>query len=68
MDDIELIALADIGAGSDDFAAIIVFFEPGNDDGGIKTTGISEYDFLDLFLCHRKLPLFLNLQISISTW
>ena len=67
MNGIEFIALTDIGAGSDDFAAIIVFFEPGDDNGGIKTTGVSEYDFLDLFLCQRKLPLFLNLQISIST-
>ena len=53
MHDGELVALADIGAASDDFAAVIMLFEPRDDDGGIKTAGICENDFFD-FVCHSE--------------
>ena len=53
MHDGEFVALADIGAASDDFAAVIMLFEPRDDDGGIKTAGICENDFFD-FVCHSE--------------
>ena len=53
MDDIELIALSDIGTDGDDLAAVVVFLEPGDDDGGIETAGICEYYFFD-FVCHSE--------------
>ena len=52
MNGIEFIALADIGAAGNDFAAIVMLLEPGNDNGGVQTARISEYDFLDL--SHNK--------------
>ena len=45
---VELVTLSDIGADSDDFAAIVMLLEPRDDDGGIETARVCEYDFLDL--------------------
>ena len=45
MNDIELVALTNIAANSDDFAVVVVFFQPRDDDGGVETTGISQYNF-----------------------
>ena len=53
MDDIELIALSDIGTDRDDLAAVVVLLEPGDDDGGIETAGICKYYFFD-FVCHSE--------------
>ena len=58
MHDIELIALADIGAARDDFAAIIIFLQPGDNDGRIETAGIGQYDFLDFLFCHNAYSFF----------
>ena len=47
----EFLTLPDIGADSDDLAAIIVLFQPGNDNRGIKTAGIRK-DYLFNLLFH----------------
>ena len=39
----QILLLADIADHRDDFA-IVVFLEPGNDDGRVEPAGISEYD------------------------
>ena len=49
MNDVEFIALPNICAASDDFTAIIMLFEPRNDDGGVQTAGVRQYDFLNVF-------------------
>ncbi len=42
---IQIIALSYVGNVSD-HVAIVVFFQPRNNDGGIETSGICQYDFL----------------------
>ena len=49
---LELVALTDVGGNSDDFGVIVVFLQPGNDDGRIQTARVGENDFLDVFLFH----------------
>ena len=46
MNGIQFIALTYISAAGDNFAAVIIFLQPGNDNGGIKTAGISENYFV----------------------
>ena len=41
-------ALADIAGNGNDFAVVIVFFQPGNDDGSIQTAGVCQNDFFDV--------------------
>ncbi len=43
----EVFLLADIADHGDDFA-LIIFFEPGNDDGRVEAAGIGENDFFRL--------------------
>src|SRR5882724_1276127 len=40
----EIFLLADVADHGDDFAAVI-FLEPGDDDGGVQTSGVGEDDF-----------------------
>ncbi len=40
----QIFLLADVPDDGDDFAAVILL-EPGNDDGGVKTAGVSENNF-----------------------
>ena len=61
MDSLHVIPLADISTAGNNLAAAIVFLEPRNDNGGIKTTGICQYDFLKF--CHN----IYNSLIIIST-
>ena len=46
LDPFEFIPLAELGGEGDDFAAGIIVFEPGEDDGGIEPAGVGEDDFL----------------------
>ena len=48
----EVVALTDIAGDGDDLAVVVVFFQPGNDDGGIQTAGVCQNDFFDVFLFH----------------
>ena len=49
---VQLGALAHIAGNSDDFAVVVVLFQPGNDDGGIQTARVSQNNFLNIFLFH----------------
>ena len=51
---VQLGALAHVTGNGDDFAVVVVFLQPGNDDGGIQTTGVGQNDFFDVFLFHGK--------------
>ena len=51
---VQLGALAHVTGNGDDFAVVVVFLQPGNDDGGIQTTGVCQHDFFDVFLFHNK--------------
>ena len=39
---VQLGALADVAGDCDDLAVVVVFLQPGNDDGGIQTTGVRQ--------------------------
>ena len=41
----QVFLLADVPDDGDDLAAVVLL-EPGNDDGGVETSGIREYHFL----------------------
>ena len=44
----ELVRLTYVAGYGDDLAVVVVFFEPRDDDGGIKTARIGENDFFDV--------------------
>ena len=44
----DLFALADVGGEGDHFAVVLVL-EPFENDTGVETAGVGEYDFFDLF-------------------
>ena len=60
---LQFIVLADVAGHSDNFATVVLL-EPRNDDRGIKSAGIRQYDFLHSFL-HNCLPSFL-LTVALS--
>ena len=41
----EVVGLADVDRGGDDLAVAVLFLQPGNDAGGIETSGVGEDDF-----------------------
>src|SRR5262249_42234033 len=43
-DCIDVVALTDVGDHSDHLA-VVVLFQPGNDDGGIQPSGVGQYNF-----------------------
>ena len=51
---VQLGALTHVTGNSNDLAVVVVFLQPGNDDGGIQTAGVSQHDFFDVFLFHDK--------------
>ena len=44
------VGLAHVAGDGDDLGIIVVFLQPGDDDGRIQTAGIGENDLLDVFL------------------
>ena len=50
--DVQFVALADIGAHGDNLAAIIVFFQPGNDYRSIQASRVGQYHFFDFTHCN----------------
>ena len=50
---VQLGALTHVTGDSDDLAVVVVFLQPGNDDGGVQTAGVCQHDFFDVFLFHR---------------
>ena len=53
---VQLVFLAYVGGDGDDLRIVIVFLQPGDDDGRIQAAGISEDDFFDLFFFHSLQP------------
>src|SRR5699024_7898002 len=54
---VQLGALAHVAGNGDDFAVVVVFLQPGDDDGGIQTAGVSQYYFLDVrFVLFHDVP------------
>ena len=51
---VQLSALTHVTGNSNDLAVVVVFLQPGNDDGGVQTAGVSQNDFFDVFLFHDK--------------
>ena len=49
---VQFVFLAHVGGDGDDLGVVIVFLQPGDDDGRIQAAGISEDDFFDLFFFH----------------
>ena len=45
---LQLAGLADVAADGDHFAVVVVFFQPGDDDGGVQAAGIGQNHFFDL--------------------
>ena len=56
----EFALLPHVGGNGDDFAVVIILFEPGNDDGRIQPARICKDDFFDL-LFHLRSFLFIKL-------
>ena len=50
---VQFCTLSNVSRNSDDFAVIIIFFQPRNNDGCIQSARISQNDFFN-FLCHRE--------------
>ena len=55
---VQLGALADVAGDCDDLAVVVVFLQPGNDDGGVQTAGVRQNYLLMSFLSffHDELP------------
>ena len=55
---VQLGALADVAGDCDDLAVVVVFLQPGNDDGGVQTAGVRQNYLFDVFLIlfHDELP------------
>ena len=51
---IQLGALSHVAGNGDDLRIIIVFLQPGDDDGGVQSAGVGQHHFFDLFLRHSK--------------
>ncbi len=49
---LQLIVLAHVAGHGDDLGVIIVFLQPGDNDGCIQAAGIGQDDFLDAVLFH----------------
>ena len=49
---VQLSTLTHVAGDSDDFAVVVILFQPGNDDGGIQTARVSQNNFLNIFLFH----------------
>ena len=55
---VQLGALADVAGDCDDLAVVVVFLQPGNDDGGVQTAGVRQNYLFDVFLIlfHNEIP------------
>ena len=55
--------LADVAGDCDDLAVVVVFLQPGNDDGGVQTAGVRQNYLFDVFLIlfHDDAPLSVSL-------
>ena len=49
----QFVGLTHITCNCNDFAVVVVLFQPGNDNGSIQATGVCQYNFFDIFLIHN---------------
>jgi len=63
---VQFCTLSNVSRNSDDFAVIIIFFQPRNNDGCIQSARISQNDFFN-FLCHRERLHFCFQKLSSAT-
>ena len=49
---LELVGLTDVAGDGDDLGIVVVFLQPGDDYGSIKTARICQYDFLYVLFIH----------------
>ena len=47
---VQLSALANVAGNSNNFAVVVILFQPGNEDGGIQTAGVSQNNLFNIFL------------------
>ena len=45
---LQLVVLAHITGHGDDLGVVVVFLEPGNDDGRVQAAGVGQHDLLDV--------------------
>ena len=48
---VQLIILTHVAGHGDDLGVVVVFLQPGDDDGSVQTAGISQHYFLDFSHC-----------------
>ena len=71
---LELVGLADIAGDCDNLAVIVVFLQPGDNDGCIQTAGIGEHYFFyvifihDIYLRMNKYSLFTSKFIALYSF
>ena len=53
---LQLVVLAYVTGYGDDLGVVVVFLQPGDDDGCIQSAGIGQHDLLDVFLIHNEFP------------
>ena len=53
---VQLIVLADVAGHGNDLGVVVVFLQPGDNDGSIQAAGICKNDLLDAALIHNKKP------------
>ena len=51
---VKFVALAKVSTNSNNFAVVVVVFQPRNNYGSVKATGVSQYNFFNIFFFHYK--------------
>ena len=49
---LQLVGLTHIAGHGDDLRVVVVLLQPGNDNGGIQSAGVGQYDLLDICMFH----------------
>ena len=60
---LQLVRLSYVSAHRDNFAVIVIFLQPRNDDRSVQTARIGKYYFFDVFLIHNKFLLYFCINI-----
>ena len=55
---VQFVRLTDVGGNRNDFGIVVIFLQPRNDNGSIKTAGICQNYFFDRVVFHDKIPSF----------
>ena len=63
---VQLGALTHVAGNGDDLTVVVVFLQPGDDDGGIQAARVGQHNLLDVFLFLHNLSLLFALFLRIS--